>query len=198
VIKKHIVLIIPGLGNEVWLVRLLTNHWRHWELEPEVLSVDWQNSESFNIKFTNLNKKIDQFLKNDCKVSLIGISAGGSAALNLFSERSKDFNKVINVCGRLKTGPRIGWRSFSRMTASSPAFAQSVKLFEKQGKLLTRKDREKIMTVRAKFGDELVPCKTTILDGATNIQIPTIEHSISIYLSLTIFSNRLINFLIAN
>jgi hypothetical protein len=34
--------------------------------------------------------------------------------------------------------------------------------------LLSGKDRERVMTVRALFGDELVPADTVILPGAYN------------------------------
>ncbi len=54
------------------------------------------------------------------------------------------------------------------------------------------------MTVRAMLGDELVPSDTTLLKDAYNIQVPTIEHMLSIAASLTIFSKRLIDFLLSD
>jgi hypothetical protein len=45
------------------------------------------------------------------------------------------------------------------------------------------------------LGDELVPADTAVLDGGQNITIPTIEHSLSIYLALSIFFKPIINFL---
>jgi hypothetical protein len=51
------------------------------------------------------------------------------------------------------------------------------------------------MTVRAMFGDELVPSDTTILIGAYNTMVPTPEHVLSIGATLTIFSKPLILFL---
>jgi len=51
------------------------------------------------------------------------------------------------------------------------------------------------MTVRALFGDELVPADTAILRGAHNIVVPTPEHVFSIAIALTLFSRPLITFL---
>jgi len=45
------------------------------------------------------------------------------------------------------------------------------------------------------LGDELVPPETTIIHGALNTKIPTVEHMISITSALTIFSKSLIGFL---
>jgi hypothetical protein len=51
------------------------------------------------------------------------------------------------------------------------------------------------MTVRAMFGDELVPADTSILKGAFNTQVPTAEHMLSIGMALTVFSKPIILFL---
>lgn len=51
------------------------------------------------------------------------------------------------------------------------------------------------MTVRAMFGDELVPTDTTIIQGAYNTTVPTFEHVLSIGASLSIFSKPIIVFL---
>lgn len=97
--------------------------------------------------------------------------------------------------GRLRSGNQRVFRSFETRTASSPSFAKSVQLFESREELLSDNDRQKIMTVRALFGDELVPADTTILRGAYNTVVPTPEHVLSIGMALTLFSRPLITFL---
>jgi hypothetical protein len=61
---------------------------------------------------------------------------------------------------------------------------------------LGKTDRTRIMTVHALLGDELVPAKTTTVDGATNIVVPTPEHIFSITMALTLLSKPLIQFLL--
>jgi len=61
---------------------------------------------------------------------------------------------------------------------------------------LSDTDKQKIMTVTAMFGDELVPPDTTMLEGAYNTRVPTAEHVLSIGAALTVFSKPLIIFLI--
>ncbi len=195
-VKKHFVIIIPGLGDEVGTLQKVTSHWKKYGLEPVMHSVGWRDGKNeFLPKLARLIVLIDRLAKDGAIVSLVGTSAGGSAALNAFIERRNVIHGVINVCGRLRTGPEKGFRSFQSKTASSPAFAQSVKLVEANEVNLTTRDRQKIMTVRALFGDELVPADTTILVGAYNATVPTPEHVLSIGAALTLFSKPLIAFL---
>lgn len=195
--KEHKVIVIPGLGDSrTKPLELLTNHWKRQGLEPIVHAVGWHDGEdSFEPKLHRLVEVIDSFVGQGDVVSLVGTSAGGSAALNAFIERKSVVHRVINVCGRLRIGPTTGFRSFESKSKSSPAFAESVKLAETQEKLLTPSDRQKVMTVRAMFGDELVPPETTVLQGAYNAIIPTAEHVLSIGAALTVFSRPLIVFL---
>lgn len=195
--KEHKVIVIPGLGDSrTKPLELLTNNWRRQGLEPIVHAVGWHDGEdSFEPKLHRLVEMIDKFVDQGDVVSLVGTSAGGSAALNAFIERRNVVHRIINVCGRLRVGPITGFRSFESKSKSSPAFAESVKLAETQEKLLSPSDRQKIMTVRAMFGDELVPPNTTIVQGAYNTVVPTPEHMFSIGSALTIFSKPLIVFL---
>ncbi len=194
--KEHSVIIVPGLGDETRFLAFATRFWRGQGLEPIVYSVGWRDGENeFLPKLKRLMGLIDKLVGKGNVVSLLGTSAGGSAVLNAFIERKNVVHKIINVSGRLRTGPVTGFRSFKSKTASSPAFAQSIRLFEAREETLSAVDRRKIMTVRALFGDELVPSETTILQGAYNTVVPTPEHVFSIGMALTLFSEPLIMFL---
>jgi hypothetical protein len=192
----HKVIIVPGLGDRVTTTSWATKRWNDYGLEPIVHPVFWRNGEAFQIKLERFLRIVDEQVMNGGKVSLIGCSAGASAVLNAFYERKNQINKVISICGRLKAGNQKGCRSLRTRAKSSPAFEQSVKLFESRQGLLSEQDRKRIMTVRARFGDELVPADTSTLEGAYNLTIPTIEHTVSIYGSLTLFSSRLVTFLL--
>lgn len=194
--KEHHVIIVPGLGDDAAKLSWATNHWRKYGLVPIVYTIGWKDKgENFEPKLNTLLEMIDQYAKDGDRVSLVGCSAGGSAVLNAFFERKNVVHRVISVCGRLTRGGQQGFRSFETRTASSPSFAKSVQLFESREELFSDNDRQKIMTVRALFGDELVPADTTILRGAYNTVVPTPEHVLSIGMALTLFSRPLITFL---
>ncbi len=193
---KYSVIIIPGLGDKTGILKILTNHWKKHGLHLIFHAVGWQDGEDFTPKLNRLLDLVDQLTKNGGRVSIVGTSAGGSAALNAFIKRRSKIHTIINVCGRLRTGPEKGFRSFQTTTAPSQAFAQAVKLAEANEHTLSKADRKRVMTVRARFGDQIVPADTTILEGAFNKSVPTAEHMLSIGAALTLFSKPLITFLI--
>ncbi|MFZ2025417.1 MAG: hypothetical protein WAV51_03985 [Microgenomates group bacterium] len=191
----HKIIIIPGLGDESIHLRLITRHWKRFGLDTVVYPVGWFDEEKqFMPKLNRLLKLVDGFVKDGHTVSLIGNSAGGSAVLNIFAARKDVIHRVINICGRVRTGTTKGFRSFENRTSSSPAFAQSIKMAEEAEKSFTAKDRVKIMTIHPIF-DELVPDDTLTIQGATNIQIPMVFHSPGILSALTIFSKLITLFL---
>lgn len=196
-LSDNIVIIIPGLGDRIIKpLELAVAPWRLYGLEPVVYRIGWRDGEtSFKPKLQKLLDRINFFSQNGVKVSLVGTSAGGSAALNAFIARKNTIHRVINVCGRLRVGLATGFRSFDYQSKSSLAFAESVKLCEAQQEIISSNDRHKIMTVKAMFGDELVPSETVTIDGAYNIGVPTFEHMFSISMSLTLFSRLLLDFL---
>lgn len=199
---QHHVIIIPGLGDSENRMRFIEHHW-NWDsygLHLVIHPMRWhdQTEPEFLPKLQRLTTLIKKMTKKEDIVSLIGTSAGGSAALNAFIENKKDIHCVVNVCGRLRSGPLTGYRSFFAKTKSSPSFAQSILLCEEKESTLTPADKKRIMTVHAKFGDELVPRETAIIEGATNIEVPMIEHGLSIVLGLTIFSKPIIEFVLAS
>jgi hypothetical protein len=186
------VIILPGLGDHVDYVKWVTRNWNQWGLLPIIHSMDWRNHKKFETKLQKLLALVDEHSKDGAGISIVGLSAGGSAALNLFTLRSDVIKNAVNICGRLRQGNEA---SFKKRTKTSPAFAESVLCFEKQEQTLSEGQRKRIMTIRADFGDELVPADTATLEGAINISLPTIEHNLTIYLAMSIFSKILITFL---
>ncbi len=192
----HKVIIVPGLGDETMGLEIITKTWKRQDLNMVTCSMNWRDSrEGLAVKLDRLLNLIDEFVRNGNKVSLVGTSAGGSAVLNAFMQRKDSIYRVINICGRLRTGTHKGIHSFETRTASSPAFAESVKMCEKELKNLTSEDKGRIITIRPLFGDELVPANTVTINDVRNITIPTIEHVLSIGLALTLFSRPIIKFL---
>jgi hypothetical protein len=192
--RVRYVIVVPGLGDGIKKMQLATNHWRNHSLEPVVQHMNWRDGEDFISKLNNLTTLVDE-LSAKGTVSIVGTSAGGSAAINTFLERRNVIDKVVNVCGRLRVDTHTGIHSFEARSASSLAFAQSVILCEKNQNKLTRAERKRVMTIHALLGDELVPASTTTIDGANNITIPTPEHMFSITMALTLLSKPLIDFL---
>ena len=192
--ERHQVIIIPGLGDRTTFIEKATRHWRKRGLEPEVIPVGWRDGSSdFNEKLSFLIDLVRKKARNG-PIHIVGTSAGGSMAGNLLCELPDEVERVAMICARLKTG-FDGRRSLENMSATSPAFRQSVTSFEKRIERLTQEQRKRMMTVRALLGDEYVPADTIAIPGAHNIVIPTGEHIFSIGAALTVFSKPILDFL---
>jgi hypothetical protein len=195
-VKRHTVIVIPGLGDKTGLLQCATYHWRIFDLNTIIYPFGWHDtSVSYEKSFTQLLSLIDERIANGDTVSLIGTSAGASAVINAYSKRKSSIYRVVNICGRLRKGSQKGFRSFASRTRSSSTFAKSVLYAEKNIDKLSTHDRKKILTIRPLFGDELVPADTVLVKSAKNIQIPTIEHVLSIAFAVTLFSQKIISFL---
>jgi pimeloyl-ACP methyl ester carboxylesterase len=192
--EKHVAIIIPGLG-EIERFRLLTSHWRKYHVGPVHHRIGWHGSEHFETGLGRILARIDSFSTTGTKVSLIGCSAGGSAALNAFLERKNTVHKVISLCGWLRVGEHRKY--LERLKHISASFVESVTLLDRRENELSSEDRAKIMTVRPIF-DELVASDVVTLDGARNIRLPVPGHTLGIVSGLTIFSRQLIEFIRAS
>jgi hypothetical protein len=198
--SKHRLLVIPGLGDDKALQTRLLEHalsgWQKHAVYPEIYLMRWHDTKkTFEQKLTGLLAKIDTYSDAKETVSLMGMSAGASAALNAFILRRTTVYKCISASGRLRGGSYTDFRSLDQRSATSPAFKESVLQFEKSEPLLKPAERKRILTVRARFGDELVPGDTATIPGAHNIQIPTAEHLLTGALTVSLFSKLVIDFL---
>jgi pimeloyl-ACP methyl ester carboxylesterase len=191
----HSVLYLPGLGRSQWLYSIPAYLWRRHGLDARVYPWDWYDLETFECKLKRLIRNVDQLRKKYTAVSLVGSSAGGSVALNMLLMHPRLVHRVINIGGRLRPGIEHGIQGYTRRTASSAAFGESVLYFSSHEHRLSQDQRKRIMTIRPRFGDELVPADTVGVWGAKNITIPTIEHVISNALAFTLFSRLLQDFI---
>lgn len=193
---KTLVIMIPGLGNDsIHIYNPMLNWWRKKGIEMLLFKTEWRSEENHQNKLKRLLDLIDEKAKNN-KVALIGMSAGGSLALNAFCERKNKIDKVITVCSRLRIGKMNGLSGFKKRVEGYPSFKESIIRTEEKEKLLSEKERQRIMTVHALFGDQLIKANTAIIDGTKNITVPTMGHRISIASSLTIFSKPLREFIV--
>jgi hypothetical protein len=192
--QNHIVIIIPGLGDNIRSLRLAGGSFRTHGMEVIVQKMGWYNREEFSPKLLRILHLIDRYSNAGSRVSLIGTSAGGSCAINAYCRRKSRVHRIVNVCGRLSIGPVTGLRSFSRKTKHSIAFRESVLLCEKNISSLSQSDRSRIMTL-CSFFDDVVPAETTAIPGATNIVLPVPGHILGIATALTLYSGKIIRFI---
>ncbi|MEK7168541.1 MAG: hypothetical protein AAB532_02255 [Patescibacteria group bacterium] len=188
---EHHVIYIPGLNDQRRGYERLIRRWSTYGVTPHVHRVGWLDQESFRPKLERLVDQVDQYLDEGQAVSLVGASAGGSAALNALIERPK-ITAVVNLFGRLRKGENVR-PSLDFAARKSPAFKESVLLFESREPEMDDNSRRKVLCLTPLI-DEAVPRSTVSLNGATNRTLYTVEHSLSGLLAITFFSSVAINF----
>lgn len=196
--KEHHIVYVPGLNDQHPINKRLTvvvpRFWGKHGFHGHVVSPHWEEGTSFTPKLEEIVDKVDTLLDQGHKVSLIGQSAGGSAVLNAFAERRQDIHGVVNVTGRVREGMQV-YPSLDQATKNSPACRESILLFERINEpTLTDEERKKIMTIKPVW-DERVPASTVGIEGAHNVTVPLIEHSITGSLLVTVFSKKILSFI---
>lgn len=190
---EHHIIYIPGLDDQRKGYELLINRWQIYSVIPHVYRVGWKNKEkTFTTKLQRLVVEIKEHINQGHIVSLVGGSAGGSAALNAFLKIS-EINAVVNICGRLRTRKYVS-PTLEQAASKSPAFKESVEFFEQRESKLKIDQRKRVMTLTPLW-DEVVPKETVWLEGAINKTMPSVEHMVSGLLGMTLFSPMVIGFI---
>lgn len=191
---EHCLIVIPGLGDDVRLMKLGLIGWDRPSLKTQVQSAKWQDlNDTLDEKLARLTNLIDDYSDKGYQVSLLGISAGGSLALNGYSLRKYKVNSIAIISGRMREGSINP--SLNKAAGKYTAFKESVRLAERIEARFTPKDRIRFITTRGLY-DGIVPPSTTVIEGATNIQLPTVGHMVSIFGAITLFRQPIINFLL--
>lgn len=187
-------LIIPGLGDDVSYTKFLVKGWeKKYGIKTHVVAFGWEGSaDKFDERFLEMNKKLDELIDKNENVSVLGISAGGSAAINLFSKRKHKIKKVITVCGRLSDiNIKPSWKNNNN---SYRILKPSIKLCEENTAKLSIQDKKRILTLRPIY-DDIVPIRTMTIEGAINKKVNSMQHMISIFLIMTLYSKTIVKFL---
>jgi hypothetical protein len=198
-IATHTVILVPGLGDTPRRIKLYARLIKGWSEKYNITSVFFDSSwndkyETFDQKLHRLLNLINSYETDDIrKLSLLGISAGGSLALNAYFQKKSKVSKVVNVCGRLRVGNNVQ-PSLETAAKKSKAFYDSVTKCEAGLPTLTDQDKANVLTLKAIF-DEFVPTQTTLIDGTSNLTVGSVGHIITIGLCLTIYSKKITNFL---
>lgn len=174
------VFIIAGVGDNTGYIRKRTQDWkRKYNLEPIPLKFGWRGEYPKN--YSKLKDTIME-LSDGEGVALIGISAGGSAAIRLASELN-NVSKVVTICSRTSRG---GFKLVS--LKSFPAYWESVDA------LNGLQINKKVLVIRPLF-DEIVSAKHSGYDDAEIINTPYLLHIPSVLRILSKQSDAIAEFI---
>lgn len=176
------IIFISGIGDRKrWFYDLVAWRWRLRGFAAHAYVFGWDNHASnFDMRFAKLLDFIDQF--PDDKTCLVGISAGGTAALNALAVRphiakvalvSSPFQKHVYTSKMLL-------KSIDRASAAFEGFDLSIK--------------PKILTITG-YRDQTVPPSLSLLPEVERKHVLGFTHAMSIVMATLIQTGPLRRFL---
>ncbi|MBN2101174.1 hypothetical protein JW710_04800 [Candidatus Dojkabacteria bacterium] len=173
---------------------LSSARWEKEGIASYVHPIQWYDRDTtFEEKLDNLLNLVRD-LSRSGPVSLAGVSAGASTALNAFLREPDLISSCICICGPVRFGDgKLCERE--RMKKRSPLFAQSVEMSEENIGKLHNGLESRILTIFPKFGDELIQRHTVKISGAKNIEIPVIGHRTGVLFAMTLWSKEILGFI---
>jgi pimeloyl-ACP methyl ester carboxylesterase len=191
--ERHHVILVPGLRDgQQPLLKLVLLNWRLNDLAAELHLAPWTDvKEKLDDKLARLVSLVESYQAD--KVSLVGISAGGSLVLNAFIKRPKLVSHVVTVCAPIRV--ILGQKpKGDALLEANPALRASLESCERGIGQLSAKDKHQVLTIRSAH-DQLIADQAVLLDGATNIKISGFNHTLGIFTAFVVENKRILDFI---
>lgn len=185
---KHHILYIPGVGDakvdgQQKLMKLFRLH----GVEAEVFQMHWTVDEPYDSKQKRIIERIMKLRSQGKVVSLLGFSAGASAALNTFKAVPKLINAVVTISGIVKGSVN------PRYYANNPAFHESMVRVMENTNLFTPEQKSRMLVVGSLL-DTVVPLRLATIPGVKYCVLPSIGHAGTLIFAVIFSSWTIANF----
>lgn len=152
--------------------------------------MNWADGEAWSSKYERLLDRIDRLTSADRKVALVGASAGGAAAVDVFAERQKQIVGLALIAGKIHRPEAIG----QKLRRDNPAFGTAADDCPDALNRLNGDSRRRIQTRYALF-DETVWTRDSVIAGANNKRVYSVGHAITIGLQLVFGAPSYVRFI---
>lgn len=179
------VLYINGLGDGTTqeYEAMAFKKMRHLGFNVVHAHVQWRKEQDFSKLLEELVLQARELVENDNELTIIGLSAGGSMALNLYAKLNNKNIKIISIIGRLRKGFVLPWSYRTMKRAAHFGTRHESKIFydsvmhceDSTIPSLAIVDRQNIITLKP-ITDLIVPLNTMSIAGVKNIRIPALGH----------------------
>jgi hypothetical protein len=187
----HYIIYVPGLGDHrAALQRMAVRLWRLYGVTGVFYPMNWNDGQPFAPKLRGLLDSIDKLTAGGNKVSLVSASAGASAALAAYKQRTKQISGVACLCGKINREAAVNPSYFY----TNPAFKESLAAMVKAIARLSAADKARILSARPLY-DEIVSVEDAVLAGTQSWIMPVAGHGISIGYGLTLGFWHVLRFL---
>lgn len=188
---KHHVIYIPGIGDQrPWGQDRFIRLWLLFGIKVYYHQIGWATNEPLQTKLKKITDQINYLTSQGFLVSLVGVSAGASAALNAYVDNQDKIYKIVFICGKVHYPKPINPRYF----AENPAFEESLALSNKNSQNLSEQDKSKMLYFYGIF-DTTVPPSTNRLNGVKSKAVLSIGHIAAIYIAIIFYSRSICRFI---
>jgi pimeloyl-ACP methyl ester carboxylesterase len=172
---KHLI-IIPGVGDDHPVYRKGARVFAMFGFTPHIHVFGWDSADAAS--YDGRMKILNAFVASlDGEVFLLGVSAGGSAAVNSFAMLPQKITKTVVLCAPLS--------AFS--TRVNPLLAVSIEHTERYLRAMPVEVKQRLLSLHALF-DPVVPTRLSKPIGVHSKTLPSILHPVTIFLGLTVFA----------
>lgn len=172
---------IPGLGDARALGQAkAVQSWRWFGVEAEMLRMNWNDDEAWEIKSGRLLTRIDELTADGRQVALVGASAGATAVITAFAVRPEILGCVV-IAGKANHPETIN----ERYRQESPSFVAAAYACEQALSAINTTRRKRIVS-RYAFYDEVLKPEDSYIAGAHNRRLLSIGHAITIATQITL------------
>jgi alpha-beta hydrolase superfamily lysophospholipase len=179
---KPVIILVPGIGDDTPIYNRFAAVWRRQGYEAHVVSFGWKEY------LAPLQAKLDNFLQRFDDLTqgrptcVIGVSAGGTAAVHLLAKRP-NVQRIATIGSPYEL---FDDRSNKLLAASTELLLQELQVFNKDQKA-------RILSVTALY-DQVVPLRMSKPEGVKVVFTPMFWHAPAIYVALVLRANRLKRF----
>jgi pimeloyl-ACP methyl ester carboxylesterase len=179
---QHHVFYVPGILDDIYHAQgILVATWRLYGVHPHIHEMPWAGDGSYDSKFKKLLAAIDGQLERGHKVSLVGASAGASAVINAYADRTDKISGLVYVCGKINGAENVSDDTYSH----NPAFKTSMQQLQTNLLNLANEDKNKMLSLYSQ-ADRAVPHEATYIPGVEEKALPAIRHGKAIIYSLSL------------
>lgn len=176
---KHHIIYIPGLGDRYsYGQNIAINWWRWFGLTPHYFALGWTNQEGFDAKLARLISEIDALKQHGDYVSLVGVSAGASAALNAYA-RHPGVTGVVYISGKINSPELVDPQIFAR----NPDFNESLGWLKESLAQLSPVKVGRILNIHP-VRDQTVSINDTKIIGTAESVVPGWNHASGIFFGI--------------
>lgn len=178
------VIYIPGLGDNYDPTRrCLLGLWRYRNITTELIPMEWSVDDGFELKRQRVYTAIDRARSKNKRIVIVGESAGGSMAVNVYAARTKDIAHVVTLCGKNTHPETVSPQLYKK----NPAFRDSMNSVDESIRLLSDNARRHFTSIYP-LHDPVVPVHETLLAGCRQVRIFAYGHLVPILLLISLFS----------